>query len=89
MDANQQQYVICHQGSFVLPDEVYRWLEPMVTNGFVYLRQDHDALTISSTRLTDGYRRVFQPRFRSPMFRAARQLAIVNLQDSLLIMPVS
>lgn len=89
MDANETQYVVCRNGVFILPDDVYRSLQSMVTNGFVYLRQDEDVLTISTTRIADGYRRVLNARFRSPMFRDAKQLAIVNLQESVRVMAVS
>lgn len=81
-------YVDCRNGVFVLPDSIYSALSSLVTNGFVYLRQDEDVLTISTTRLADGYRRVFNTRFRSPMFRAATMLGIVDLKESLRVMAV-
>lgn len=89
MDANEPLYVVCRNGVFVLPERLTRALSAMVKNGFVYLRQDDDVLTISTTRIEGGHRRVLSGRFRSPMFRAARQLAIVNLEESLRVMAVS
>jgi hypothetical protein len=81
-------YVVCHNGVFLLPDEVVKSLSTMVTNGFVYLREDEDMLTISTTRLADGRRRVLQNRYRSPMFRDATKLAIVDLKESIRVMAV-
>ena len=89
MDANHEQVVVCHNGVFVLPDDVYRSLASLVTNGFVYLRQDDEVLTISTTRITGGHRRVLNSRFRAPMFRGAKKLAIVNYKESLRVMAVS
>lgn len=89
MKENEPLYVVCRNGVFTLPDAVVKSLESHVRNGYVYLRQDDDALTISTTRITDGRRRVLQPRFRVPMFRRARQLAIVDLRESIRVMPVS
>jgi hypothetical protein len=88
MDANEPQYVVCHNGVFTLPDAVYKSLAALVKNGFVYLRQDEDALTISTTRLVDGRRRVLNTHFRSPQFRGATKLAIVDLKESIRVMPV-
>jgi hypothetical protein len=88
MDAKEELYVVCKNGVFILPDDVYRALANLVTNGFVYLRQDEDTLTISTTRITDGRRRVLNSRFRAPMFRAATRLAIVDLKESIRVMPV-
>jgi hypothetical protein len=88
MDANESLYVFCRNGAFVLPEELFRSLQSLVTNGFVYLRQDDDVLTISTTRIVQGYRRVLNGRFRSPMFRNARQLAIMNLQESVRVMAI-
>jgi hypothetical protein len=86
---NESQYVVCRNGVFLLPDAVVKSLQPYVRNGFVYVRQDDDALTISTSRITDGHRRVLQPRYRVPMFRDARKLAIVDLKDSIRVMQVS
>ena len=86
---NEPLYVVCHNGVFSLPDAIYRSLASLVRNNFVYLRQDEDGLTISTTRLTDGHRRLLNTRFRSPMFRSARQLAIVDLKESIRVMAVS
>jgi hypothetical protein len=86
MDAN---YIVCRNGVFILPEDVCRSLEAQVPNGFVYLRQDDEVLTISTTRIEGGHRRVLSGRFRAPMFRAAKKLAIVDYHDSLRVMAVS
>jgi hypothetical protein len=88
MDNHEPLYVVCHNGVFLLPDEVVRALSSLVTNGCVYLRQDEDVLTISTTRLAEGRRRVLQNRFRAPMFRDATKLAIVDLKESIRVMAV-
>ena len=85
---NEPQFVVCHNGVFLLPEEVVKSLGSLVTNGFVYLREDQDVLTISTTRLADGRRRVLQSRFRAPMFRDATRLAIVDLKESIRVMAV-
>lgn len=89
MDPSEPQYVVCHNGVFLLPDKVVRSLSSLVTNGFVYLREDEDVLTISTTRVTEGRRRVLQNRFRALMFRDATMLAIVDLKESIRVMAVS
>lgn len=86
MDAN---YILCRNGVFILPEPVCRALEALVRNNFVYLRQDDEVLTISTTRIEGGRRRVLSGRFRVPMFREAKKLAIVNYNDSLRVMAVS
>lgn len=88
MPSNEPQFVVCHNGVFILPDEVVKSLSTLVSNGFVYLREDEDMLTISTTRLADGRRRVLQNRFRAPMFRDATKLAIVDLKESIRVMAV-
>ena len=88
MQSSEPQFVVCHNGVFILPDDVVKALEALVTNGFVYLREDEDMLTISTTRLADGRRRVLQSRFRAPMFRDATKLAIVDLRESIRVMAV-
>jgi hypothetical protein len=88
MDAKEPLYVVCQNGVFILPEHVFRMLSSQVANGFVYMRQDEDSLTISTTRITDGRRRALNPRFRSPMFREAIKLGIVDYRDSIRIMPV-
>ncbi|HEY0141386.1 MAG TPA: hypothetical protein VGF48_10855 [Thermoanaerobaculia bacterium] len=89
MSGNEPFYVVCHNGVFILPERIFRALSTFVSNGCVYLRQDVDTLTISATRLTDGHRRQLSARFRAPMFRNARKLAIVDLNDSVQVMAVS
>jgi hypothetical protein len=86
---NEPLYVVCRNGVFTLPAALMKSLEAHVRNGFVYLRQDDDALTIATSRIADGRRRVLQARFRVPMFRGARRLAIVDLKESIRVMPVS
>lgn len=88
MSSNEPQYVVCHNGVFLLPDGVVQSLSSLVTNGFVYLREDEDTLTISTTKVTDGRRRLLQNRFRAPMFRDATKLAIVDLKESIRVMAV-
>jgi hypothetical protein len=85
---NEPLYVVCHNGVFILPDRVVESLSTLVTNGFVYLREDEDVLTISTTRLAEGRRRLLQSRFRAPMFRDAVKLAIVDLKESIRVMAV-
>ena len=89
MDANEPLYVVCRNGTFILPESVYRALEALVTNGFVYLRQDEDSLTISTTRLVDGHRRPLNARVRVQMFRNATRLGIVDLRDSIRVMAIN
>ena len=88
MPSDEPQYVVCRNGVFLLPDELVKSLSAMVSNGFVYTREDEDTLTISTVRLTDGRRRLLQSRFRAPMFRDAVKLAIVDLKDSIRVMAV-
>lgn len=85
---NEPMFVVCHNGVFILPDEVVKSLSTLVTNGFVYLREDEDMLTISTTRLAEGRRRVLQSRYRAPMFREATKLAIIDLKESIRVMAV-
>jgi hypothetical protein len=88
MDAKEPLYVGCQNGVFILPEHVLKALGTFVTNGFVYLRQDEDTLTISPTRIADGRRRLLSGRFRAPMFREATKLAIVGYQESIRVMGV-
>jgi hypothetical protein len=89
MNPNEPLYVVCHNGVFVIPDALFRSLSALVKNGFVYLRQDIDTLTISSTRIADGRRRVLNGRFRANMFREATRLAIVDLRGTIQVMAVT
>lgn len=84
----EPQYVECNHGAFWLPDAIYHSLAGNVTNNFVYLREDEDVLTISSTRLAGGRRRLLNARIRSMMFRNARMLGIVNYRESLRVIAV-
>lgn len=86
MDAKQPLTVVCQNGVFILPESIVRSLSAHVTNGFVYLRQDEDTLTISTSRIADGRRRLLSARFRVPMFRDAVKLGIVDLRDSIRVM---
>lgn len=88
MDANEPLYMVCRNGTFILPESVYRALEAVVTNGFVYLRQDEDTLTISSTRLVGGHRRPLNARVRVPMFRTASKLGVIDLREGIRVMAV-
>ena len=89
MDANEPPYIVCRNGVFILPERVCKALHALITNGFVYLREDDEVLTISTTRIEGGRRRMLSGRFRAPMFRGAKKLAIVNYHDSLRVMAVS
>jgi hypothetical protein len=88
MDANEPLYVVCRNGTFILPDHIYRALEALVTNGFVYLRQDDDTLTISTTSVPGGHRRPLNARIRVQMFRNALRLGIVDLKQGVRVMAV-
>jgi hypothetical protein len=88
MDANEPLYVVCRNGVFILPERLVRALSSQISNGFVYLRQDEDSLTISTTRIADGRRRVLGARFRAPMFRDAVKLGIANYNESIRIIAV-
>jgi hypothetical protein len=85
---DSEDYVICRNGVFVLPDAVVKSLGAFASNNFVYIREDEDSLTISTTRLMDGRRRMLQNRYRAVMFRDATMLAIVNLKESIRVMAV-
>ena len=89
MDANEPLYVVCRNGAFTLPEGVFRSLAALVTNGFVYVRQDEDSLTISTTRIAGGYRKLLNARMRVPMFRGATRLGIVDLRESIRVMVIS
>ena len=89
MDANEPLYVVCRNGTFILPESVYRALEALVTNGFVYLRQDEESLTISTTRIVGGHRRPLNARVRVQMFRTATRLGIVDLRESIRVMAIN
>ena len=88
MNAKEPQYVVCRNGVFIIPDTVFHSLSATVTRGFVYLRQDADTFTISSTHIADGRRRVLNTRFRANMFREATRLAVVDLKGTVLVMAV-
>ena len=88
MNAKEPLYVVCRNGVFIIPDTVFHSLSATVTKGFVYLRQDTDTLTISTTRITDGRRRVLNTRYRANMFRDATCLAVVDLRGTVLVMAV-
>ncbi|HET8772917.1 MAG TPA: hypothetical protein VFP80_03970 [Thermoanaerobaculia bacterium] len=89
MGANDFHYILCRNGVFILPERFCQALGALIPNGFVYLRQDDEVLTISTTRIEGGHRRLLSGRFRAPMFREAKKLAIVNYNDSLRVMAVS
>jgi hypothetical protein len=88
MDANEPLYVVCQNGVFLLPERVHRTLAARGTDGYVYLREDEDSLTISTSRIAEGRRRVLNLRVRAVMFREATKLAIVALNDSVRVMGV-
>jgi hypothetical protein len=88
MPINEPVYVVCQNGVFILPDQFVHALSELVTNGFVYLREDDDVLTISSIRMAEGRRKLLQSRYRAAMFREATMLAIVDLKESIQVMAV-
>jgi hypothetical protein len=88
MDAKEPLYVVCQNGVFILPERLFRTLSAQSHNGFVYMRQDEDSLTISTTRIAEGRRRVLNARFRSPMFREATKLGIVDYHESIRVIAV-
>ena len=85
---NEPFYIVCYNGVFILPDEIYKSLASFARNDFIYWREDEDGLLISTTPITDGRRRVLHTRIRSQMLRSARQVAIVDLKESIRVMPV-
>ena len=85
---NEPYFIVCHQGVFQLPEAIYKSLATLVRKNFVYLRQDNDALTISTTQIAGGRRRVLHTHYRAPMFRTATRLAIVDLKESIRVMAV-
>ena len=87
MDAKEPLYVVCQNGVFTLPDHLFRTLSAR-SNGFVYVRQDEDALTISTTRIADGRRRVLNARLRWPTLREATKLGVVDLNESIRLIAV-
>ena len=88
MNAKEPLYVVCRNGVFVIPEIVFHSLSATVTKGFVYLRQDRDTMTISSTHIADSRRRVLNTRYRANMFREATRLAVVDLRGTVLVMAV-
>ena len=86
---NEPPTIVCYNGVFVLPETIYKSLASFARNDFVYLREDDDALLILTIPIADGRRRVLHMRLRSPMFRNARQLAIVDFRDAIRVMPVT
>lgn len=86
---NEHTYIVCHNGVFTLPEAIYKSLAALVRNGFVYLRQDDDALMISTTRLNGGHRRALHTHYRAPMLRTATRVAIVDLKEAIRVMPVA
>jgi len=86
---NEQLTIVCHNGVFVLPEAVYKSLASFARNDFIYIREDEDALLISTIPITDGRRRVLHMRLRAQMFRNARQLAIVDFRDAVRVMPIT
>lgn len=85
---NDRRYIDCNKGFFILPDDIFASLTEQATKGFVYVREDEDALTIAATRLTDGRKRSLVNHYKSPMFHNATRLAVIDLKDSLRVMAV-
>ncbi len=77
----------CSGGAFELPPSAFARLESACVSGLVYLRQDEDTLTISPVRLADGRRRRLRNHYRVSMFRTATRLAVLELGDTIVLMP--
>jgi hypothetical protein len=86
---NEPHTIVCHNGVFVLPDTIYKSLASFARNDFIYVREDKDALLISTIPVADGRKRVLHMRLRAPMLRSARQLAIVDFRDAIRVMPIT
>jgi len=86
---NEPFYIVCHNGVFVLPDAIYKSLSSFARNDFIYWREDEDGLLISTAPIADGRRRTLHTRIRAQMLRNARQVAIVDLKESIRVMPLS
>ena len=85
---NEPLYIVCRNGYFTLPEPIYKSLAALVKNNFVYMREDDDALLISTTRIAGGYRRALNTHFRAPMFRDNTRLGIVDLKEAIRVMAV-
>ncbi len=55
----------------------------------MYVREDEDALVISSTPLTGGRRRTIRDQMKITNFFEATRLAIVDLGEQLRITPIA
>lgn len=80
--------IVCRDGVFHLPEEIVDSLRTHSKRGFVYLREDGEVLTISSNHIEGSRRRVLRSRFRSFLFRAETQLAVIDLRGSVRVMGV-
>jgi hypothetical protein len=57
MDANESLFVVCRNGTFILPEGVIRSLSALMTNGIVDLREAVLVMAISATaRVPSGSR---------------------------------
>jgi len=81
-------YAVCQNGVFNIPEELVASLEAYSPRRIVYLRNDEDSVTISTSVLTDGRRRQLTNHYRVPMFRGVTRVAIIDLKESLRVMPV-
>jgi hypothetical protein len=88
MAQSEMIFVPCQNGIFNIPEELVDSLAALSPRRIVYLRDDEDSMTIASVPLADGRRRQLNSRYRSPMFRTATRLAIVDMKESLRIMAV-
>lgn len=84
---NPADPIHCSGGTFELPPSAFARLEAACVSGLVYLRQDEDILTISPVRLVDGRRRRLRNHYRVPMFRTVTRLAVLELGDTIVLMP--
>jgi hypothetical protein len=81
-------FIPCQNGVFNIPEELVDSLAALSPRRIVYLRDDEDSMTIATVPLVDGRRRQLNSRYRSPMFRMATRLAVVDMKESLKIMAV-
>jgi len=83
----EPRVVVCNNGFVTLPDEIYETLRNAAANGIVYVREDHDVVTISIGKLKDSRRRHLHHRYRIRALRDAARVAIIEFPDALQLMP--
>lgn len=73
---------------FTLPPELFDVLKNAAPAGFVFLREDEDVLTISAEKMNGSRRRQLNHTYKALSFRSAILLSVVNIADTLQLMPV-